>query len=271
MHLTSNKGFSLPEVIIALGILGGMSIITMKLIDDQVSNEAFVRANVEISKTLSTVQAILNNPENCRYTMKDSSNNPLLRSSSGTVIPAFKARIARLNADKILIEPNKIYPNFKTGNFLVRGSSNPDDLTAQVELNFFIRKKSIFMWGRADDTSKDNQITRTLPLMVNVDGTNRITDCGPVISNANQTAMEKFCESMGSLTTWNGSTCQLVNQTCDYNEVPETLAGMAVTCVPIRDQIDLSYIISQGTCVNTGGGFRIQTNLSTGQLELVCM
>ncbi len=64
-------GFTLPEIMVALGLLGGISIITIRLIENQVNNEAHLKAKAEIQKTTALLKTIINDAESCRNMLKE--------------------------------------------------------------------------------------------------------------------------------------------------------------------------------------------------------
>lgn len=259
------RGFSLPEVIVSIGILAGISIITMKLVEDQMGNEAFLKGSADISKTVSSIEMVLNNPESCRYTLKERPSPGVtptgltLPNNGSATISGFKTHVERISAEKILLLPNSNYGTFRTADFSINYTS---DTSANVILNFIIRKKNLKLWRSVDDTSNDIRVVKRIPILIQRDGSSRITDCGPVISSANMTAKEKFCRSLGATAIWNNTppgTCTYVPQTCPYGQVPERLTNLAVTgaCVNIQEQIDLSFVFKQSFCINNGNGFTI--------------
>ena len=69
--IKNQLGFTLAEMAVSLGLLGGISIVTVRLIGNQANNEAHLKAKAEIMKTTSLLKIALNDPEGCRNMLKD--------------------------------------------------------------------------------------------------------------------------------------------------------------------------------------------------------
>ena len=58
----NQKGFTLPEVLIGAALLGGVALITAKLMGDQAAQQAYIVAQSEVSKTVSEMKSLEETP-----------------------------------------------------------------------------------------------------------------------------------------------------------------------------------------------------------------
>jgi hypothetical protein len=265
MRLINRKGFSLPELTIALGLMGGISLVTMKLIDEQKSNEAYLRGRTEISKAVSVLKNALNDTENCRKMLAGVDLDTASTSLSSLEIPI---KSSPTNFMRIL-EANKTYNGFRTTTITVSAPAGSPPNTARVELNFRIKSRNMKLWGDAND-SDDRIITERIPLIITKNAANVITDCGPVVSEANLTAKQKFCQSLGGAAQWDSvnSKCVFRDMTCGYGKVPTRLTSLGgVICEDIKNKIDLNQLFDSTQCTTTGKFRIIEVG---GKLKIDC-
>lgn len=234
----NQKGFSLPEIMIALGLLGGISVVTIRLIENQANNEAHLKAKAEIQKATALLKTVLNDPENCRNMLKDQEipavmTTPETRTNvslpptlpTGSANPALPAGPGLYQRVKLPTTPvtyayremlaaNAQYGLFRTGDIQFAKTSdsntpteilnpaamNIDTDSVDLVISFRLESKSILNAFRSDgNNANDKTFTQRLPLMVTFNyANNRIKDCGLVLSESNVAAKQKFCESLGS-------------------------------------------------------------------------
>lgn len=254
-----NGGFSLPEITIALGLVGGISLVTMKLMQEQKQNEAYIRARSEIAKTVSLMQMTLNNPANCQ--------SMLSGIQIGATIPSLKVTINKGEAnesEKIYLETDpletKNYGEFYLRSGDIRLEASPDLPTvANVVIDFRHNKLAMNQWGDKDDDD-DAIITKKIPIVVTLDGTNRVSTCKPLISDSNLLAKQKFCEGLENAAEIDSNgDCKLKEVKCDWGEVPMNMSSLgSVDCVKVQHAMDLNTIFdTTSTCNVQSGGVRI--------------
>ena len=283
-HFTNaQQGFSLPELSIAIGLLGGISLITMNVISDQKSNESFVKGRTQINNAVSLVKASISDKENCRSMLSGkilATNNSILdltslkvqvKSSPGSSMEILKANT---NYNGFKTDAIKLYTGARSG---VIPSPLPTSLStnslveliqAKIDIDFRIKNKSMSKWT---SSSRDRIITETIPLFLTVLKSNRtVTDCEGVLSDTNNTAKEKFCESLGGAATWNQLTqkCTLISQTCPTGQIMVKMGNLGnMQCQDIKNHINLADLFSTQECTSTGS-FRIINE--SGKLKIDC-
>jgi len=270
MYLKTERGFSLTELMVTVGILGGVALVTMRLFEDQTNKEALIRSKSEIQKTISLVKQSLSKPVNCRLNLNPYFMNQI--QATGTIglnIPNLKTYVSGTNSTKLLLGSAMNYNQFKTDTlklFSVPGEPNK----VRLQLKFLHKKKS----SDGAVTGNWSAVQESLFYTVSTNSAGRITDCGEVVSAGNATAKEKFCKSLGSAAIWNASTgkCIFSQMTCPFGHVVirlNTFGG--VQCGPIRDHIKLDTLFDVSPCINRSGRFSIIFNPVSRKLKVHCV
>lgn len=246
-----------------MGLMGGISLVTMKLVDEQKSNEAFLKARTEIAKVTSVVKTTLNDPENCRSIL------------SGRTLSATPATITSMQIPikstpgsfRQILQANTSYPGFRTGTISVSRPAGSPPKTGVVAIQFIVKSKNMKLWGATGTT---RTITEKIPLEVTVNATNVITDCGSIVSEANLTAKRKFCDSLAGAAQWNATTnqCEYRDLRCPYGKVLVRLNSLGgPVCDDIKNKMDLNLMFDPMRCTNTGYYRIIEEN---GKLRVQC-
>jgi hypothetical protein len=115
------KGFSLPEITVALGLVAGVSLVTMKLVESNAKNQSSLASSAEIQKTVALLKQALSSSEGCRYILRNQtvgSNGTPVNITTNPQNAALGAGLfqknARTNELVVLLKPNTTYQGFKT-------------------------------------------------------------------------------------------------------------------------------------------------------------
>lgn len=272
MHLKNQSGFSFLEIMVTVGILGGVSLVTMRLFEDQTNNEALIRSKGEIQKMIGTVRTTLKSSINCRYNFNTYNRSDLYRAQRSGGLPVQDLKMVYQKTpttlgQNIFLSANKDYNEFSTDRFSLNYS--PASTGFFLELRFKYKKKSTA--GKVSGNWA--YVTEKMSFRFTTDSSGKISDCGEVISAANATAQQKFCLSLGSAAVWNSSTqkCTFAQMTCPLGQVVvglNTLGG--VQCGAIKDHIKLDSLFDVSTCLNVSGKYRIIDN-GLGKLKVDCV
>ncbi len=265
---SSEHGFSLPELMITVVILGGIALVTMRLFENQTNNEALIRSRAEIQKAVSLIRSSLANPNNCSATFNSLGiNNVAVSGANGVNIPAVKVHLPSTGGTKNLFTANTNYNHFDLDTINVR---TYEDNRLKMDLNFKHKKKS------SDGRNPGNwsYVRESLIFQVDFQSSTMITNCREIVSAANATAKEKFCKSLGTAATWNGATgkCTFNQMTCPFGQVVMKLNTFGgIQCAPIKDHIKLDTLFDVSyTCLNVSGKYRILYN-GSGKLRVDCV
>lgn len=285
------KGFSLPEITIALGLLGGISLVTIKVMENQTNNEATLKAKAEIQKTTALLKSVLNDPVSCKKMLEGQPLSAAINGETSAVLPPVlpppavnptKAGLYQNIKDQSYREILAVGSNY--GRFRIAPAAlnpikfikvtdtgtNVDAVDLSIQYN--VETKSIIF---RDDGNYANDKTyiEKIPLLVTFDTTtNRITDCGLVVSDAALAAKQKLCDSMGNMTTWNTTTnrCEFNPSECTGNTIPERQArsnldtDAVFNCVDIHTQFNVMQLFD-----TIDGGLTRRCTSATGTYSII--
>lgn len=271
------KGFSLPEVLVGLGLMGGISIVTMKMVENQVSNDVLIKSKVEVSKTVSIIEGIIANPDLCKKMLGGKIR--ATSTTSGTPLTDLKYTV---NGGNIMVLENKNYGAFmiNAGDIQLANSKNTSGGTfADLLINFRVRKKAVARFGDNTDMSNFTVVPARIPVSVTLNAaTSAIESCGPVVSEANDTARRIFCQNLGGATSWVLESgvwkCKLkTTLKCPAGQLPKRMTSLGyVECVPAENAVDLDQIFDTSPGCATGTGqYKIEFDSGTNKLKLRCI
>lgn len=266
--MTNQKGFTLTEIVIALGLMGGISLVTMKLMEDQVNNQKLLVTSAEVSKTMNLIGSALNDSKSCMNILggKSVGNIAALQSTqnhAGTVI------------SKYYLEASKNYADFripadgiKLNKLTTAGQNN-----AELVFTFFINSKK----GATGNTAstKERSIIKKFPLNVkwNTAGT-QIESCAPLISDVSNLAKEKFCDSLGTAATWDSATntCKLnaTNMKCQPGYYPKVMQNLGTVTCQLILATDI-FVDSTNNPCTVGTGVQIVFDSTVNKYKLQCI
>jgi prepilin-type N-terminal cleavage/methylation domain-containing protein len=235
IKLLSQKGMTLPEVLIAAALMGGVALITAKLLGDQTNSQAYLKDKAEISSTVTKIEGFLNNPEQCTSMLQGKTVSAAgtsvgaggldLTTPSGAVINVI--REAKYQAFDILAGDIKLQNS-------VYGPSVSD-----VVINFTMKGK-LFTYG---PSGTKKVITKRIPVVTQLDGSFIVVACGPVLGDSEAVGQEKMCNALGNAAQWDGTKCVLNNVNCPYGKVATKMTSLGgIVCTDIKDQINLGDI-----------------------------
>lgn len=277
-----------------MGLLGGVSIVTIKVMENQTNNEANLKAKAEIQKTTALLKSVLNDPVSCKKMLEGQPLNAALNGESSIGLPPVlpppavnptKAGLYQNIKDQAYREILSVHPTQGTnyGRFRIAPATfNPIKLikvtdtgtnvdAVDLSIQYNVETKSI-LFRDDGNYANDRTYIEKIPLLVTFNTTtNRITDCGLVISDAAIAAKQKLCDSMGNMTRWNAGTsrCEFIASECTGNTIPERQArsnqdtDAVFNCVDIHTQFNVMQLfdtIDGGLtrrCTSPTGTYRI--------------
>jgi prepilin-type N-terminal cleavage/methylation domain-containing protein len=288
----NQKGFSLPEILVAVGLLGGVSLVSMKLMDQQSGNDRTLKSKSEINKAVALVIGAISNDASCKNLL--AGLNPGTTPGSEINITSLRQSVRAVDGSINLMELLKTpaaagavenYGAFhmQFGDIKLRVVSvNPAGTnTANIIMNFRVRKNGVKANYTTDASSKnlDDIYTRTIPVEYKARTTaplGQIVSCGPVLSEANELARKKFCASLDpnenetdltvkkGVAYWDDANkkCNLNSMDCPWGQVPKEMTSLGgVQCVPIENTLNkeaIEQFFDPTPCRSTSGSFTIE-------------
>lgn len=279
------------ELLAGVGILGFISLVTMKMMSQQQSNDSYIKARMDINKTTAELRTILNRPESCRFMLGGVGVGSTFTAAPS--IPALRvsptARVAGVQNIKNILVAGTKYGHFSLGPDsmkLVRNTSPLAPNSVELVIKFEIGRKSMLNFGGSDDTK---EVEKKIPLQVVVNGASAVEDCGLVVSDAVLEAKKRFCLSLNAqgIADWDTTsipTCKLRSLDCRGGKVPKKISNFGTistpnpatgnpNCVDPINVIPASNFFQVGSSctISSGSGtFKIDKDPSTGKFKLTC-
>lgn len=250
-----------------MGLMGGVSLVTMKLIEDQTNNQNMLKSSSEISKTMGVLTGALNNEAACKNMLGGKSFGTLTnlmttttRSTDGAVM------------NQYYLEAGKSYSDFSIPanglqlNKIVTSDNSKNNAELVITFNFN-KKKGITSTLLS---SEERSIKKSIPLNVkyNAAGTG-ILSCAPAVSDVSQDAKVKFCNSLGGVAQIDSNgNCRLKSMDCPYGKIPRGLTSLGgVNCVNIQAN---DIFQENSTCSMATGKVQIIFDSASGKYKLQC-
>lgn len=274
--IKQNDGFTLPELMLAVAILGGLSVVTMKLVSEQEGNRAYMFAKSEIAMARSLVSLTLADKENCRSIMagkKYPAVNPAVADRESLTSLTIPLKTSP-GAFKEILRANTMYSGFRTREIYIDRPSGLAPDVVMLVVRFLIRSKNLESWGAASTVNaSDRIIEEKFPINITKNASNIITDCGMVVSATNDTTRQQFCESLGDAAQWNSTTkkCTFKDMTCPEGQVMVKVENLGtITCKTIDTQMNLDDLVDSTPCtVGSTKQFSL-VSTPTGKIKVDC-
>lgn len=275
------RGFTLVELVVTLGLMGMVSLITMKVMENQSASQLSVEATAEINSTVSLIAGAINDPVKCNQMFAGRNINSVineLRYQVTTSVPP---------ADVYLLQSRnagKIYRYFYIDDGDMTLSQDPTNM-GMANLNIFFNVQSMAISQKINLFSHINSRTvrRQIPFNVVTDAALNILSCGPLASRSNLVAKQIACESLDNtgLVVWDAgsSRCRLRKNICPPGQIPVNFdAAGNIRCrtggnqVRVEEIFDLSYMTN--SCAGSGANIKrfwgIVADPTTGKLRINC-
>ncbi len=291
--LKNQWGMTLPEITVALGLMGGISLVTMKLVQDQAGNEVMLRARADVDKTYSIVKTALSDPENCRNVFNQFS----IPAVTGTPVAMTRIEIPKKDvnmhgllstgAEKFLLLQVGQYDNFRVAGISFRHQSDEGqrgtlDAVNNQSMVYKISNIAVtldFRIKTPGTKGKEVTVLKSIPLRVSRRTdvwmgalADRIQDCEMTSDTEDANAKRKFCTSLGSAVNVDPITggCTIKNtMQCPYGQVVLRMTSLGgVICAPFEQVVDPSQLFDVSTCTNTGRYTIIEVG---GKLRIQCI
>ncbi len=247
----------MTELMVGVGLLGGVSLVTMKLMQENASNDTYIRFRAEVSKATALIQTHLADPNSCK-TMLVGKTRHLSPAVPAGALQYFNGTgnltmTTKSGTTMSLLQHGQTYDGFSipTGGIILAVNPTYGQMTDLI-LVFDIKKRDIA--ARKDGTSQ--RIIKKITLKTEqspADTGTTINGCGPIVADANNEAKQILCASLTSgAAYWDTSTtppeCRLRAIRCPFGQVPFQMTSLgSIQCIPVEQKIDNSEIFEFGT------------------------
>lgn len=276
MRSLTQRGFSLVEVLVSAAILGGTTLLTMKLVEDQETNRVQLERTAAVRKTMALVRSTIAN--HCRYNLAG-------KNFGSVELDQIAQPFRDTGAEKVIISRATNYDQFAVRKIALQESNTANRLppgTAEIYVEYVTGKHNKDSWGiikKLGWTNEEDEIRRSegrfylqqIPIRVSVNSAGEITDCGTLVSETNLAAKEKFCRSLGTMAGWADSgACALPNTNqCPSGQVINKITNLGtLECVDLKDKLDLTKLVNTEECTYNGSLAIVSDG--AGKLKLSC-
>lgn len=269
-----NNGFSLVEIMIALGVSAGVAVLAAKLLSDQQFNQNHLKMMSDIDKHQAIIQSTIKKPDVCNATFAGVTlpTGSSAEISVPQVIPATAADFRVLSMELRNPLPSSRYASMR---------DKVKELVVTYELN-----RPYF---------SNPLVQKSTHLFMTMDAAGLFKECGSILEDTKTESLQKMCEALGSVnaewltpvdypTMYTGALsqtdllaqypngkCQLKDVRCPLGQAPfkiDSLGGLK--CHPISSRfVDLGVKVDSipNNCV---GSDSIQIIESGGKFTLLC-
>lgn len=247
----NNYGATLFELLMGMAMMGGVSLVTMKVLEESANNESNLKFHASVNRATSIIQNSLSNNTRCNEMLVGKT-----RSAAG--VPLDTLQIAKGSGFEVLLQDDRQYAEgfYIPDNGIRLAESAMGTSVSELVITFYGRKYSKvgqdFDIERAVAAGKASRVIKRIPFMAEVNGTT-IKACGPVISDADLKAKKTMCEALGAAASWNTGTgqCDLAEVKCPVGQVATEINSLgSYTCVDAKAAVNLNHLFdfSSTTC-----------------------
>lgn len=258
--LIKEKGFSLFELSVTIGLMGIVSLFTMKVMENQAQTQESIEATAEINMTISTIAQTINHIGKCEALFKGRAVNSTLNGLIYSYRQSTNLPMTQYNLLLTRAGQNKVYQNFYIDDANdIRLSGDPTSGMANLTITFRVQPLAKSQKLNLFNLGAGRTIIRQIPFNVITNASNVITSCGPVISASSTLARKTTCDSMlGVGARWDAGArrCYLDSGICPYGQVASGFDATAhVICTPAINQIRADDLFDTGyrdSCLAAG-------------------
>jgi len=262
-RMLTEKGMTLVEVLVAVGISAGVALVGSQLMGEFYSNQGYLEVQAEIQRQTNSVKNFLNNKANCNATFN--------RSPSPTSFNPAVSKNLYTNDGKIFLEP-KDYGKYRLNQITISQSPNNTNLK-NVNLHYTWPNKKFV---------KNHSFEKSVSVFV-ARNTNPSADpwsCSEVVEENRISMLQDLCNSLNDtsggsnpVTMWDpiAQKCVLQEFKCGPNQVPTKLSSLGrFICTDIKTVLPPSSLINTGAVACGPTADNISITWSGSQYQLEC-
>lgn len=169
-NILKSAGISLLEVLLAAGLMGGLSLVVTQLAQNSQKSITSLESSNDVLTVVQGIQSVLSNPENCTETFR--SKNASDEADAVTAIKDKSSGVFEDNYKTIAADPNMVYGQRR----LKISSYSLSDSTTDVDVASLGTTHLLVTFDKGASSFSQNVI-KVIPLKVQVDGSGDITSC----------------------------------------------------------------------------------------------
>ena len=206
LFFSNHKGFSLVGLLMAGGLLAGLSLVVAQLTKQQVANDKKAETGVEIVALSERILRTLYDGDACLNTMRLGTppELPVIVPGANMSMSAIRSR-----TNRDVIVTGNTYGNrlVKVTSMTLRvDSGSIASNQAEAEVRVIINRESRAFTG-------PRTVLKIFPVMLNLDASDRVIGCVSNASAVTDTVAERWCQNIEGPTAWDPATrvCNITN------------------------------------------------------------
>ncbi len=228
----NQKGMGLVEVLIAAGILGGLSLIIMELSSNSQKSVSTLEASSDILTVVQGIQGVLSNPVNCTETFK----NKIATNETNAVaqLKDISSGMFKDNFKTVSADPSMVYGQRR----LKIKSYSLSDATSDVSVAA-LRTTHLVIGFDKGNSALNKNVSKRIPLKVEIDGSGRILSCVALSHNSDNIWM--YSSNNTDIYYNSGKVgVGVISPVYDF-EVQKSMVGLTNTTAAFIGGTDISY------------------------------
>lgn len=245
----NEKGMSLLELVIALGIAGVISVFVADMMTEQGNRSSLAQITSEINAQHDVMQKTLRNKDACNEILQLAEETGAFNVTDGRVIEGIGRKNTRTENTIVGV---------KTGN---KGKYEITNIVARNSpLSTFV-KRFVITYTIPNKKIIDGKktIIKTIDVLAEKTASGN-WKCGNLVENSRKEATRQMCLSLGTAVTWIEDASNVENYDCVLNEFKCTGTNVPVRleefgkfeCKPAKDVVDMTELVdpSPVDCTN---------------------
>jgi|GEM_PF-5051602 len=263
--LNSQLGFSIMELMVGVGIAGGVALVGSQLMSDHVSHKKHLEDKSEINRITQTVKYALADRESCSRNL-----NAFLESETFST-PQSISSLVNSKGSVVVSAPSPQGSYSLESINIIRNANN------QKVLDFVLT----FDWGKRkfnnDNRANPADASKIVKRVSVFAGFDRDLEspawrCGEIMADDRDALKQELCEALGEIAEWDDDLdrCRIKEIECGPNQVPVMMTSLgSYDCRPTMSTINPNDLINTNV-VPCGEGATAQISVVGNRYTITC-
>ena len=260
---SSQLGFSIMELMVGVGIAGGIALVGSQLMSDHVSHKKHLEDKSEINRITQSVKYALADRESC------SRNLNTFSGSQTFTTPQNISSVVNSKGGVVVSAPSP------QGSYSLESMSIIRNANNQKVLDFVLT----FDWGKRKFNNDNranpalaSKIVKRISVFASFDPEVSTWRCGEIMADDRDALKQELCEALGAVAVWDNDLdrCRIKEIKCGPNQVPVMMTSLgSYDCRPTMSTINPNDLINTNV-VPCGEGATAQISVVGNRYTITC-
>lgn len=277
--LNTQKGFSLVELLVGIGIAGGVALMGSQIMSEQLSHKKHLDDRSEIDKITQLVRYNLSDRSNCANNLAAFPPNLGHFSAAKKIANGGIIKVRPNGERHILVNVPSEHGAYSLENIeIVKNATNSNILDFVLSFNWGKRK---FNNDNRENPDSSAKIIKRISILASIDpgpdgvigtGNDDRWKCGEVLSDDKVALKRDLCTSLGGIAKWKNDIeqCQIDEVKCGHNEIPTMMSSMgSYRCRPTIELVKASDVIETAS-VPCPAGKTVSIVVENKKFKILC-